>query len=259
MKLLDCSASIVVYNNQPSMLKRAINSILQCSLDVELHVIDNSQTSEIHTSLVNLPITYHFSGCNLGYGRGHNVAFSQCSASKYHLVLNPDIILAPTTINALASFMNDNPDIGMVCPKVVNPDGTLQHLNKRYPTLLDLFIRRFIPGFIATLFRKRLHRYEMRDKGYDSVCDIESMSGAFMFCRTDVLKKIGGFDPRYFMYFEDFDLTRKFQKFGYRTVYYPDASVIHLWERAAHKKLRMTCVFIINMIKYFNKWGWKIY
>jgi GT2 family glycosyltransferase len=99
----------------------------------------------------------------------------------------------------------------------------------------------------------------MKDKGYDSMYDVESMTGAFMFCRMDILRKLGGFDPRYFMYFEDFDLSRKFQLLGYRTVYYPRATVTHLWERAAHKKLRITFVFIVNMFRYFNKWGWKFF
>jgi len=78
-----------------------------------------------------------------------------------------------------------------------------------------------------------------------------------MFCRTEVLKALAGFDPRYFLYFEDFDLRRKLQQHGYRTVYYPDATVIHLWGREAHKKLRVMAVFIVNMCRYFNKWGWK--
>jgi len=241
------------------MIRGAIESFLSCSLDVELHVVDNSQTQELKFSLIDLPVKYYFSGGNLGYGRGHNKAIRECSDSKYHVVLNPDLIIAPTTISALVTFMNDNLDVGMVCPRVNNPDGTVQHLNKRYPTLMDLFIRRFVPKCVAPLFSKRFARYEMLDKGYDSIYDVESMSGAFMFCRTDVLQKIGGFDPRYFLYFEDFDLSREFQMLGYRTVYYPYATVTHLWERAAHKKLRMTYVFIVNMLRYFNKWGWKIY
>jgi hypothetical protein len=99
----------------------------------------------------------------------------------------------------------------------------------------------------------------MKDKGYDTIYDVESMSGAFMFCRTDVLRELGGFDPRYFMYFEDFDLTRRFQEHGFRTVYYPYVTITHLWERSVHKSLRLTCLFTISMFRYFNKWGWKLF
>jgi GT2 family glycosyltransferase len=260
MKSVDCTASIVVYNNPPEMIRTAIKSFLYCSsLDVELHIVDNSQTQSLKSHLMDLPIKYHYYGCNVGYGRGHNKAIKECSVGKYHVVMNPDIIIAPSTIETLTAFMDDNTDIGMVCPKILNPNGTTQHLNKRYPTVFDLFIRRFLPTPLSSIFRKRLDRYEMNDKGYDSMYDVEAMTGAFMFCRMDVLRQLEGFDPRYFLYFEDFDLSREFQRLGYRTVYYPCAAVTHLWERAAHKKLRITFVFIANMFRYFNKWGWKLF
>ncbi len=153
--------------------------------------------------------------------------------------------------------MDRNPDIGITCPKVLNEDGSIQLLNKRYPTVYDLFIRRFLPQKLHGMFKNRLAWYETRDIGYETIHDVEFMSGCFMFCRTDVLKTLGGFDDRYFMYFEDCDLGQKFQKAGYRTVYFPDATVTHLWERASHKSLKMACVLIVNMFRYFNKWGWK--
>src|SRR6266702_1896590 len=257
MKQLDCSASIVVYNNPPDMIRRAIETFLSCSLNVELHIIDNSPTEALKPYLADLPITYHFYGSNAGYGRGHNKALEVCSDIKYHIIVNPDIVIAPSTIEALTAFMGANSDIGMVCPKVLNPDGTLQYLNKRYPTVFDLFIRRFLPKSFLPLFQIRLDGYEMKDVGYEEICDVECISGCFMFCGTEVLKAVGGFDDRYFMYFEDFDLSRKIQQLGSRTVYYPHATVTHLWERASHKSIKMTWVFIVNMFRYFNKWGWK--
>lgn len=259
MKSLDCTASIVIYNNPPDMIRRAIESFLSCSLNVELHIVDNSETQSLKSYLTDLPIKYHFYGSNAGYGRGHNKAINECSDSRYHVIINPDITIMPSTIEALTAFMDDNADIGMVCPKVLNPDGTIQHLNKRYPTVLDLFIRRFLPKSLLPFFQKRLDYYEMKDVGYDSVCDIEFTTGCFMFCRTNVLKQIGGFDPRYFLHFEDCDLGRMFQKLGYRTVYFPGATVTHEWGREPHKSYRMAFVMIVSMFRYFNKWGWKLY
>jgi GT2 family glycosyltransferase len=260
VKALDCTASIVAYNNPPDMIRKAVKSFLSCSsLDVELHIVDNSKRPALKSSLEDLPIKYHFFGSNAGYGKGHNKAIEECSASKYHVVMNPDVIIAPSTIEMLTAFMDQNPDIGMVCPKILNPDGTIQFLNKRYPAVIDLFIRRFLPRPFSSLFQRRLDRYEMNDIGYDTIYDVEAMTGAFMFCRTEVLALLGGFDHRYFLYFEDFDLGRKFQQFGYRTVFYPYAEVTHLWDRAAHKKLKEAFELIISMCKYFNKWGWKIY
>ena len=257
--MIKCTASIVTYNNSPEIVRKAIESLLHDSPNVEIRVVDNSQTPSLKFSLIDLPIKYIFVGYNSGYGRGHNRALEECSNSKYHVFINPDIVVAPSTMHALTAFMDENADIAMVCPKFLHPDGTTQYLIKRYPTVFDLLVRRFFSKSSLSFFRNRLIRYEMRDAGFDSVCDVESMTGAFMFCRMDVLRKSGGFDPRYFMYFEDNDLGRKFQGLGYRTVYYPHASVTHYWERASHKNIKMLFVFIINGIRYFNKWGWKFY
>jgi len=150
-----------------------------------------------------------------------------------------------------------HPDIGMVCPRVLNEDGTNQFLNKRYLNVMDLFVRRFLPPIFHPILKHRLDRYQMRDVGYDKICDVECIPGAFMLCRKAVLKAVGGFDPRYFMYFEDGDLCRKFRLYGYRTVCYPNATVIHGYERASHKSVKMAMILIANMFRYFNKWGWK--
>lgn len=257
MKLPECSASIVIYNNPPEMIRNAAESLLSSPLRTELHIVDNSPTQAIHACLADLPIKYQYSGSNLGYGRGHNRAVFECTVCEYHIVINPDIIIHPSTIETLVDFMNKNIEVGMVAPKVLNEDGSIQHLNKRYPSVFDLFARRFIPKSMHHLFQRRMDRYEMKDSGYQDILDVECVSGCFMLCRTDVLKSVGGFDDRYFMYFEDFDVSRKIQNSGFRTIYYPYATVTHKWERASHKSFKMTWVFIVSMCRYFNKWGWK--
>lgn len=239
------------------MVRKAIKCFLSCRLNVVLHVVDNSPTQALKSSLVDLPVKYHFYGSNAGYGRGHNRALRECSESKYHVIINPDIIIPPFSIETLATFMDENADIGIVCPKVLNPDGTIQYLNKRYPTVFDLFIRRFLSKSLSPLFQKRLDSFEMKDVGYDSVRDVEFTTGCFMFCRTSVLRQVGGFDPRYFLHLEDCDLGRMVQKAGYRTVYFPGATVTHQWEREPHKNYRMVFIMIVSMFRYFNKWGWK--
>ena len=257
MKPLDCTVSMVVYNNPPDLVRRIFESLLSCSLNIEFHVVDNSETQRLKSFLTDLPVKYHFYDCNLGYGRGHNKVIQNGLNSRYHLMINPDVITSPTTIELMYAFMEQNPDIGIACPKFLNADGTIQFLNRRYPAVLSLFARRFIPAVLHPLVQNRLDYDEMKDVGYEEVCDVEFMSGCFMFCRTDVLTSIGGFDDRYFLYFEDVDLSRKIQQAGYRTVYYPVAVVTHLWERSSYKSLKMTWVHIRSAIQYFNKWGWK--
>ncbi|MBF0204421.1 MAG: hypothetical protein HQK67_08940 [Desulfamplus sp.] len=98
----------------------------------------------------------------------------------------------------------------------------------------------------------------MRDIGYDNVVDVPFISGSFIFARTSLIKELGGFDERFFMYFEDVDLCRRVSLKA-RNLYCPDVSVIHRWERASHKNLKWTLVFALSGLKYYNKWGLKLF
>jgi GT2 family glycosyltransferase len=256
---LDCIASVILYKNPPEMIENVISSFLDTTLKVKLYIIDNSPTPSSY-SFGKKPIFYHYAGQNLGYGKAHNWSIQRCEPSKYYLILNPDVIISKGVIEELMDYLEMNPDVGMACPRVLNKDNTLQYLNKRQPNITDLFLRRFY-AYNETLdvLKRRLDHYEMRDVGYDDIHEVPFMTGAFMFCRTHVLKKVGGFDPRFFMYFEDADLSRKFQDEGYKTVYYPYVNITHLWQRESQKRLKMALIFMISGMKYFQKRGWKLY
>jgi GT2 family glycosyltransferase len=175
--------------------------------------------------------------------------------SDYHVVCNPDIRFHGDIFTPLARFMEAHPEVGICCPKFLNPDGTLQPLNRRLPTVLDLLLRRLLPKPLEPVFQRRLEAYDMRDVGYDHACDVPFVSGALMFCRTRVLTKVGGFDPRFFLYFEDADLTRRVNLEGYRTVFFPEATVTHAWTRLAHKSVHGSRLFVTSALRYFRKWG----
>lgn len=192
-----------------------------------------------------------------GYGENHNLNLKR-AAGRYFVIMNSDMTVTPEVLTRLREYMDAHPDVGAVCPKILNPDGTVQGLNKRYPTVWDLFLRRFMPKPFLRFFKARMDAYELRDVGYDHVCDVPVMSGCFMFCRADLLKSLGGFDERYFLYFEDTDLCRRIQR-THRTVYYPDAEVTHFWARTAHLKFRYMMYFFASAFRYFNTWGYKLF
>jgi GT2 family glycosyltransferase len=191
-----------------------------------------------------------------GYGENHNLNLKGAE-SRYFVIMNTDMMVSDDLFVALRDYMDAHPDVGIVAPKVLSPDGTLQPLNHRLPSLFDLALRRFAPTLVRTRFQKRLERYEMRDVGYDAECEVPFISGAFMFARTEVLQRIGGFDQRFFLYFEDVDLTRRVAR-THRTVFYPGASVVHVWKRAAHRNWRYTWHFAVSAARYFLKWGVKL-
>ena len=261
------SISIVTYNNA-AVIGRCLDSLaasLDADQDVKLTVVDNGSKDDTLSIIKafgerkprGIALALTIAPENLGYGRAHNLAFAGAN-SKYHVICNPDIIFRGNPLRTLNEYLDQHDDIGLLCPKVLNEDLTPQHLNKRLPTVLDLFLRRFLPGAARPLFRGRLDRYEMRDVPYDAIVDVPFVSGAFLFCRVEALRRAGGFDPRYFLYFEDVDLSRSVQRAGFRTVCLPQASVVHLWGRAHHKSPRLALAFAQSGIRYFRKWGFDL-
>jgi GT2 family glycosyltransferase len=255
--------SMVTYNNE-RIIGETLGSVLAHlpqHIPAQLVIVDNRSQDGTTAILAGYAekygnVTLILNERNTGYGAGHNLAIRNVD-SRYHVICNPDIILHDDVFTPLASFMDQNREIGILCPRFQFRDGRLQPLNRRYPTVLDLCLRRFLPRPFKPLFQKRLDYYEMLDIGYDDICDVPFLSGAFMFCRTEVFKQSGGFDPRYFLYFEDVDLCRRVQR-RHRTVYFPHASVTHFWERSAHKNWIYTYHFIKSGFRYFNQWGYRL-
>ena len=191
---------------------------------------------------------------NNGYGGGHNVAINEAikEGSTYHLVINPDIWFGPRVIPALLRYMDSHEDVAQMMPKVLFPNGQIQRLAKFLHTPFNIFGRAFLP---PALIKKMNDRFEMKHSGFTMTLNVPFLSGCFMFFRVSALKEINGFDERYFLYAEDIDITRRLHM-KYKTLYYPDYPVYHKFSRASHHSIRLFFVHIMNLIRYFNKWGW---
>lgn len=254
-KITSC---IVLYKNDLTMLREAINSFLDTELNVKLYLVDNSPTDELKTLVTDSRMEYIHNPANPGFGAAHNIAIKKAFEieSNYHLVLNPDIYFEKGILEKLCEFMDSNLSVGHIMPKVTYPNGEFQYLCKTNPTFFDLFARGFMPSFLKKIFQKRMDGYEYKNQDYNKIIyDIPYLSGCFMFLRTDVLKQVGFFDDRIFMYLEDADLTRRFLQVS-RTVYYPEAHVYHHFAKLTHKKLKFKWITVESAFIYFNKWGW---
>lgn len=197
-------------------------------------------------------------GANIGFGRGHNLAFD-AGACDFHLVLNPDVELAPDAVSCALQFMRDNGACGALAPAVVNLSGEREYLCKRYPTLFDLFLRGFAPRWLRQKNARQLANYEMRDMPPQAVYwDPPIISGCFMLLRASVVKKITGFDPAYFLYFEDFDLSLRIASIS-RIAYVPTVKIVHAGGNAARKGLRHVWLFSRSAFTFFNRHGWRLY
>jgi len=247
------TGSIVLYNNDREELSRAIQSFLQTNLDAKLFLIDNSPTNDLKDICKDARVEYIHSEKNVGYGAGNNIAIRMIlNETKYHLVLNPDVYFEKGVFDSIYEYMENNPDVGMLSPQVYYPDGMRQPLCKLLPTPYDLSIRRFLP--FRKIVQKRNRYYELRFSGYSKIMEAPFLSGCFMFIRAEALKKVGLFDEKIFMYYEDTDLTRRMQG-HYKTIFYPSAEIVHSYKGSFHNP-RLLMIQIRSAIYYFNKWGW---
>ena len=250
------TGSIVTFQTDPAILRKAIRSFLDSSVADNLLVIDNSPTKDLQKLVTESGAEYMFSGFNMGFGRAHNIALRRfLDQSEYHLVLNPDVSFDPSVLNHLLEFMECNRAVGLVMPKVVYPDGSMQYLCKKLPRPFDLFARRFLPAVLESHFRTRMHDFECRHLDLNNSLSIPYLSGCFMFLRMKAVHQIGLFDEKIFMYLEDTDLTRRLHEV-FETVYYPYVAVVHEHGRGSYKDWRPLVHHIKATLYYFSKWGW---
>ena len=248
------NVSIVLYRPDWEQVSALTHALLQSQRVNRVYWIDNSPQAAEQLPLQSERIQYQHNPTNLGYGAAHNIAIRESIYDNipFHLVINPDIILDAKELDRMLDFVSQNPLVGSLMPKVTYPNGQLQYLCKLLPTPLDVFGRRFLP---SAWIAQRNHRYEMRASGYDKIMNIPYLSGCFMLLRTEAVKQARLFDERFFMYPEDMDLTRRIHR-NYLTVYFPHATIIHNHEKASYKSLKMLWIHMVNMCRYFNKWGW---
>lgn len=239
------------------MLEPLIHAVLALPNEIKLYLIDNSPTPILNENLPSdIRIVYTHPGKNLGYGRGHNLALHESMLwADYHLVLNPDILVQTENLSKMLTYLEQHPNIGLLMPKVLYGNGEIQYLNKLFPTPFDLIMRRFIPSFLQSSLQKRMNRYELKHKDYNQTMEVPNLSGCFMLLRIEVLRIVGVFDEHFFMYLEDTDLSRRINM-QFQTMYYPEVSIIHQYEKGSYKNLRLLKYHIVSAFRYFNKYGW---
>ena len=268
------SAAIVTYRTDPAVLARCLASLATSTANaraagllhgIDLFVVDNgpeAKDDSLRDALSAWPGGYGPASVrrghgNIGYGRAHNLVLGELH-SDFHLVMNADVEMDRDAVTATLRAFRDAPGIGLVTPAVVDGHGSRQFLCKRYPSLWVLFLRGFAPAFLRRRFAASIARYEMRDVIGDHPIDgIPLASGCFMAFRTGLFRALGGFDPRYFMYFEDFDLSLRLGETA-RIAYVPAARIVHHGGNASAKGWRHVFWFARSAIRFFSSHGWKV-
>ncbi|MGG5905508.1 glycosyltransferase family 2 protein, partial [Sphingobacterium daejeonense] len=230
------TGSIVLYNNDRQILLEAIQSYLNSEIVDKLYLVDNSPTDDLkNLEELDSRIEYIFNPSNPGFGAAHNIAIKNAIKrdSQYHLVLNPDVYYDNGVIETISDYIKDKPEIGNIMPKVLYPNGEIQYLCKLLPTPYDWIGRRFNP--FKKMVESRNNLFELRFTNYSTIMEVPYLSGCFMFLNIDALKKVGFFDEGIFMYGEETDLCRRLNDGGYKTLFFPKATIFHHFEKGSHK------------------------
>lgn len=194
---------------------------------------------------------------NTGFGSGHNRAL-RSSSERYLLILNPDVELATGALREALLFLDSRSDVAAVNPYCERSDGSREYLCKRYPNVLDLVLRGLPFTALRDRFAARLAHYEYGERDAHVPAEVQLLSGACLLCRQRSFAAVGGFNERYFMYFEDFDLSLRLASQG-RVMYLPGMRIVHHGGFAAKKGLRHILWFVRSAARFFSSHGWRLH
>jgi GT2 family glycosyltransferase len=244
--------SIVLYNAPYNQVKALIDSLtINANLN-KIYLIDNSEFET--DGYQSQQVQYIFVGKNIGFGAGHNIAIRESIRDhvEYHLVINYDLKISAQVIDRLLAKMDEDGTIGIIMPKVVNENHEVQLSPKLIPTPFYVLISAFRP--LRKLFKADHENYTMKHY-LNMTLNLPIITGCFSLFRVKVLSEVGMYDDRFFMYFEDDDISKRIHQ-KYQTIYFPEVTIVHSHQRGATKSMKLFFIFALSAIRYFNKHGW---
>ncbi len=255
---MDLSIVIVNYKSEEKTLAclNAIKAGDMSGLKYEIIVVDNASGDEMRDVLrLHKDIYFKRSSQNLGMGGGNNYGIKD-ARGKYILVLNPDTLVSPKAIKTLFEYIKNHLEAGIVGPKLLNTDGSLQYSCARFPKFYTPLLRR---TFVGKLGKKHLANFMMMDFGHDVIRPVDWLMGSCLMINREALQKIGGgFDESFFMYFEDIDLCRRMWKAGFKVIYNPEVVVVHDHARQSARAPWYSAPFTDKLAREHIK-SWLIY
>lgn len=245
--------SVDLYQPDPDQVQRLVSGLLQAEEVRNIYLTDNSPVEIRTDARKNLfsskKIHYRWNGGkDSGFCVSHNTALRESvwQRTKYHLVMDAGIDVKAEDIDRLHHFMEHNPQVGQVMPKMADREGKTLYRCGLLPSPWDVFF----PVFIG---KKRRYCNELRATGYDTMMNVPRLSGRFMFLRTEAALQARLFDERYTAYAGPLDMTRTIHR-KYLTLYLPDITVTDNGQIGGYGFWNRN--HTADMVRYFNKWGW---
>ena len=222
--MADLSAIVVTYNAAP-WIERSLESVRETG--AEMIVVDNGSTDgTLDIVRERFPEARVVEQENRGFGAGNNAGM-RAASGRYFLLLNPDAWLTEGALEDLVAFADEHPEAGVVGPRLLNPDGSLQRSVRGYPTPWRLateyfFLRKLAPHSEAlnALFGAGFDHKSVREADY--------LFGACLLVRREAVDSIGGFDEQFFLMSEEVDWCYRFRQAGWKVFFYPDAEAYHV-------------------------------
>lgn len=233
-KMPDLSISIVSYKTR-ELLIDCLRSIYKNTYKIllEIFVIDNnSKDNTVESVKKEFPEVNLISNkTNIGFTKANNLAIRQ-SKGNYVLLLNPDTIVLPGSLDVMVDYMRRYPKIGALGCKLLGPDGSLQMTCSRFPTFLICLIENTV---LRKIFSKSkiLRKYRINDWNRDTIYDVDAIPGSCIMVKREIIGEIGELDEHIFMYFESADWCYRIKQKGWRICFIPNAQVIHYEHRSA--------------------------
>lgn len=257
--LLSPLVSVIIVNYRvPEFLRQCIHSLADAALftRTEIIVVDNASGDDSETIITKqFPfVTWLGLKSNAGFSKACNVG-ARNALGEFLLFLNPDTLVSHTTLSAAVEFFNQTANAGIVGPKILNGDGTLQVGCKRsFPTPAVAFYR--LSG-LSRIFphSRRFGRYNLTYLSPDQTAEVDAISGSCFWIRRTLFEHIEGFDERFFMYGEDLDLCAKVKHSGFGVWYHPITSIIHFKGKSSGKRsVASRLAFYQAMILFSRKY-----
>lgn len=233
----DVSVIIVNWNTRDDLREclRSLHPSLHPGVAMEIIVVDNASwdDSVVMVKREFPDVKLIENRLNEGFGKAHNRG-SHVAQGRYLMLLNTDAKAHPGALKELVDYADAHPDIGIIAPKVLNPDGTLQYSCRRFPVYEAGLFRNTMLGRLFP-HNRFVRDYLMTDFDHAHTADVDWVSGCAMMIRREMWDKLGGFDERFFMYCEDVDLCWRAHEASWRVVYHPQAVVTHTIGRSTDK------------------------
>jgi len=249
---VELSVVIVSYNTIGA-LEDCLRSVERTmgGIEAEVFVVDNaSRDGSAELVADRFPqVQLIRSPRNLGFAGGNNLAFARATGAQV-LLLNSDTIVHRGAFRQMLDFMEANPEVGALGPRLLEPDGSLQPSVRRFPSVRALLYQ--YTAFRAWRpWRKHYLAYKMRDFDYLHAAPVDVPMGAALLVRGDLLRELGGLDDGYFMYFEEADLCRRIRARGSSIYYDPTPRVSHRGgESSRPEKDALFRIYIESMMRY---------